>query len=415
MKQAIKRILPTSFIKWVRRILSYIGKWVEFIPADSLILQQKDKHVFFGYYDVTPFNNDDRYVLAHMSDTKNVSPHSDNPEIDLGYYDTYQKNPEFICFGTTNTWNWQQGARLQWFFDKNSHNNNLVIYNKEEGGEYISIIQDPFTGEIVKKLPKAIYSLSPDGSYALSLDFDRLHDCRPGYGYNHFPHKKRTDIITYINTDTSDTVDLMNIEDVISFQNTPTMKNANHYLNHLSISPSGTRFMVTHLWVSPTGKRYSRLLVSNVNKAKEYICPNNNGHTSHYSWLGDDKILIFGTHKEETSQYHLYNLISSTSEVIGKDDLKEDGHPTWLNNENLLTDTYPDLLRRQHLLHFSTSYNTLKKLASIHTPYDFQGEVRCDLHPRINNGKTQVCLDIIRKEHRALCIITQKKGESYAS
>lgn len=414
MKQVIKKILPSSFIKWVRRFLSYIGKWVEFVPADALILQQKDKHVFFGYYDVTPFNNDDRYVLAHMADTKNVSPHSDNPEIDIGYYDTHQENPEFICFGKTDTWNWQQGARLQWFFDKDNSNNNLVIYNKEEGGEYVAIIQNPFTGEIVKKLSKPIYSVSPDGSYALSLDFDRLHDCRPGYGYNHFPHNKRTDIITHINIDTSDTIDLMNIDDVISFQNTPTMENANHYLNHLSISPSGTRFMVTHLWISRTGKRYSRLLVSDINHAKEYICPNNNGHTSHYSWLGDDRILIFGTHKGEASQYHLYNLTNSASEVIGKDALKEDGHPTWLNNEDLITDTYPDLLRRQNLLHFNTTDNTLKKLASIHTPYDFQGEVRCDLHPRINNGKTQICLDIIRKEHRALCIITQKKGEPYA-
>lgn len=415
MKQVLKKVLPPRFIKMVRHFLSYTGKWVEFIPADALILQQKGKHVFFGYYDVTPFSHDDRYILAHMAHTKNISPHTDNPEIDLGYYDTYQENPEFICFSKTNTWNWQQGARLQWFVNNGKNDKNLVIYNKEKEGEYIAIIQDPFTGEIVKTLPKPIYSVSPDGSYALSLDFDRLHDCRPGYGYNHFPHKKRTDVITHINIDTSETMNLMHIDDVISFQNTPTMDKANHYLNHLSISPSGTRFMVTHLWVSQTGKRYSRLLVSDINNTKEYICPNNDGHTSHYSWLGDDKILIFGTHKEEASQYHLYNLINSTSEIIGKDPLKEDGHPTWFNNKNLITDTYPDLLRRQHLLHFNTRTADLKKLASIHTPYEFQGEVRCDLHPRINSGKTQICLDIVRNDHRALCIINQKKGEPYVS
>ncbi len=410
MKQAIKKILPPKFINMMRRILSYIGQWAEFFPPETLILKQKDKHVFFGYYDITPFNHNDRYVLAHVAQTQNISPHAENPEIELGYYDIHQEDPDFICFGKTNTWNWQQGARLQWFSNNAKSDNNLVIYNKKEGEKYIAIIQDPFTGEIIKKLPEAIYSVSPDGSYALSLDFDRLHDCRPGYGYNHFPQDERTDIITHIDISTSTITEIMNIDDITSFQNTPSMDNANHYLNHLSISPSGKRYMVTHLWVNETGKRYSRLIISDIHDTKEYICPNNNGHTSHYSWLGDDKVLIFGTHKGSKAQYHLYDLINSTSEIIGKSTLKEDGHPTWLDNENLITDTYPDLLRLQHLLHFNTTNSTLKKLASIHTPEYFKGEVRCDLHPRINNDKTQICLDIVRNEHRALCIINKKKG-----
>ena len=64
---------------------------------------QKNAHIFFGYYDITPFSNNNRYLLAQKIGIKNrITKNFD--KLYVGYFDI-ENNQDFIEVGSTNTWN----------------------------------------------------------------------------------------------------------------------------------------------------------------------------------------------------------------------------------------------------------------------------------------------------------------------
>ena len=71
---------------------------------------------------------------------------------------------------------------LQWLPGSASE----VIWNDRDGDRFVSHILDVTTRK-KRTLPGPIYAISPDGRTAISPDFRRLHDTRPGYGYAGVP------------------------------------------------------------------------------------------------------------------------------------------------------------------------------------------------------------------------------------
>ncbi len=391
MKQLIKNTIPAPILQAARTGLHGLGPWMERIPGSARIFGAPDKQVFFGYYDICPFSIDNTLLLATQAPAENISPHETNPPLTLGYYTLSEKNPAFTKFAETTTWNWQQGCRLQWLGDTGN-----VIYNTAEG----AIISD-LSGKIIKTIPFPVYSISNDGTQALTLDFHALHNNRRGYGYNNAT--PWDDSIRLINLETLELKIVLSMEQARGFLPLLSMKDAKHYLNHLAFSPSGQRFMVTHLWVAGN-KRYSRLLVCDMNG--NIVCPNNNGHTSHYAWINDDKIVIFGSHPKVKNRYYLYDLAAQTHRMIAPM-INEDGHPTIIGNM-MITDTYPDHFRLQHLLKYDMTSGRLKTLAKFFMPPHFTGEMRCDLHPRPGRDGSMICVDMIQDNRRALCVLKLK-------
>ena len=83
---------------------------------------RKNSEVFFGYYDITPFDTTGQRTLCHVYNKKNKN----KKEIYLGFAGTSPGSKQKInIFAKTQAWCWQMGARLQWFPSKC---NNLVIY-----------------------------------------------------------------------------------------------------------------------------------------------------------------------------------------------------------------------------------------------------------------------------------------------
>ena len=137
-------------------------------------LQYPNRHTFFGYYDISPFNWTNDRVLALVL-PKNANE-GDNAEI--GYFDL--KDPQkFNKVGTSKAWCWQQGSRLRWL---SSEDHNLISYNRLEGNRFVNCIQDVESREI-KFLHRALYDLHFSSQIGLSLNFSRLQRLRPGYGY----------------------------------------------------------------------------------------------------------------------------------------------------------------------------------------------------------------------------------------
>ena len=81
-------------------------------------------HVFFGYYDITPFSFDGKFILATQVSSKNSTDPSKTP-LRIGYYSPTETPHQFYQINETETWCWQQGCRLQWFPKKQ----NAVLFN----------------------------------------------------------------------------------------------------------------------------------------------------------------------------------------------------------------------------------------------------------------------------------------------
>src|SRR5262245_49176025 len=88
---------------------------------------------------------------------------------DIGYIDLKDRH-KWTKVGETTAWNWQQGARLQW-----RPKSNEIVWNdrSDNGKKYVCRVHDFRTGK-KRILPRPIYELSPDGSTALTHDFERM-------------------------------------------------------------------------------------------------------------------------------------------------------------------------------------------------------------------------------------------------
>ena len=63
-----------------------------------------------------------------------------------------------------------------------------VLWNDRAADRYVCRILDVNTGD-GRTIPHPVYSVSPDGKTAVTPDFARIQDVRPGYGYPGIPDK----------------------------------------------------------------------------------------------------------------------------------------------------------------------------------------------------------------------------------
>tara|TARA_Y100000590_G_scaffold415658_1_gene513695 strand:+ start:56395 stop:57693 length:1299 start_codon:yes stop_codon:yes gene_type:complete len=376
-------------------------------------ISENDAHVFFGYYDSTPFNSNETKLLANIAPFINKTPASNN-YLKIGYYNLDDYQLKFQKVGTSYTWCWQQGCRLQWYPDS-SHE--IIIYNNLVDGQYGSIVQEILTGKTMRKYPIPIYDVSRNGKWALSLNFSRLQRLRPGYGYVNMEDESQEesvpkhDGVWRVNLDTGKSELLLSLKEISDFM-PRDLKGNDHYINHISINPAGDRFMFFHLWECE-GKRKSRLLTSSMEGTDLHVL-NDEGHVSHYSWKTNRELLVFGSHRGSGTHYYLYRDQSDTKMIIGKGLLIEDGHPSFSKNGSfILTDTYPDKYGDQHLVLFDVNDQKLYEVANFFSPVKYRGEVRCDLHPRFSPSNQWVCVDSAMSGKREMLIISLESLERY--
>ena len=103
---------------------------------------QKMEWNFFGYYDKSPWDASDRYMLClRVKNATKTDASGDPAEIIL--FDTQNKN-SYKVIAKTNTWNVQQGCMLQWLGPDFKE---YIIYNDFRDGNYCSIILDLSTNK----------------------------------------------------------------------------------------------------------------------------------------------------------------------------------------------------------------------------------------------------------------------------
>ncbi|MDP2990328.1 MAG: hypothetical protein Q8O57_07165, partial [Kiritimatiellota bacterium] len=132
---------------------------------------------FFGYYDVAAFDAGGKFHLYHRVGFMDRLPtREDSAELGMINVETKAK----IKIAETTAWNFQQGAMLQW---NPAAPDNEVVYNIRVGETYRAVIKNIKTKK-ERMLAMPVAALDPKGRYALGINFARVFDFRPGYGYH---------------------------------------------------------------------------------------------------------------------------------------------------------------------------------------------------------------------------------------
>ncbi|MDY4948210.1 MAG: hypothetical protein SO128_02415 [Clostridium cadaveris] len=369
-----------------------------------------DYEYFFGYYDKSPWDITDRYMLCiRAKDTwSNVAPRE---KADLLLIDTQKKENDeerVRVIAQTCAWNVQQSCMCQWL---GPDFKSKVIYNDFRNGKFCSVILDINTMK-ERIIDAPVYTVSLDGKTALTLDFTRLHRLRKGYGYSNIPEATANDkvpdkpCIWKINLENGEVIPILKYGDFMEFETREDMKKAEHKVNHLMINPSGDRFMVLHRWFKGQHK-YTRLVTCNIDGSYMYNLSDDD-MVSHCYWKNNNEILAFENKKKTGPGYYLMK--DKTQKYVRCwPELSNDGHPSYSPNGKLIvTDTYPDRTRLASikLMNGNESINKVKVIARVFAPFKYDNDTRCDLHPRWNHSGDKICFDSIFEGHRGLYILS---------
>lgn len=350
------------------------------------------KFHWFGYYDKFEFDPTNRYVLGMEVDFEHRSP-TPQDSISIGMVDL-RDGDRWIELGSSSAWCWQQGCMLQWIPGSQSE----IVWNDRDGDHFCSRILDVQSGKS-RTIPHPIYTLSPDGKTALSLDFSRLHDVRPGYGYAGVPDPYADQLapensgIYRIDLATGSQEMIVSLTEIAAFgRPMETMEGAKHKFNHLLFSPDGSRFIFLHRWTGPKG-RETRMFTATP-EGKDLRIIDDNGITSHFMWRDPRHILALSNQRTHGMRFYLFEDGGQRSiEVIGKDAMTSDGHCSYFPNVDwILNDTYPQGdFQHVYLYHVPTQRQIW--LGHFRAPPQYLGEWRCDTHPRHSRDGRMVVID----------------------
>lgn len=377
-----------------------IEAWVPIRP-----ITHGPSYHWFGYYDKLQFDPTGRYVLGMEVTFEDRSPKPDDV-IKIGMIDL-KDNDRWIELGETRAWNWQQGCMLQWRPGSASE----VVWNDREGDRFVCRIMDIKTRK-KRTIPFPIYTISPDGRTAMSTDFRRINDMRPGYGYAGITDPNKDSLapdntgIYRVNLETGEAKLVISIKSMLSIPYPKgNISDKKHWFNHLLFSPDGLRFIFLNRWriseyrsSNPDNPFDTRMLTA-ASDGSDIRVVDDSGYSSHFIWRDNTHIFAWTKLPSYGDRFYLFpDDGSRNGQVIGPDVMTGNGHGSYLplsNNDWVLNDSYPDEKRLQHIYLYHVPTGTRVPLANVymHPKYRFDWECRVDTHPRFSPDGMSVVID----------------------
>jgi len=353
------------------------------------------KHHWFSYYDKLQFDVSGRYVLGMEVDFERRSPRPDDV-IKIGMVDLADGD-RWIELDQSRAWCWQQGCMLQWRPGSKTE----ILFNDRQGDKFVCHVLDVKTRS-KRTVPHPIYTVSPDGRTAFTPDFRRINDMRPGYGYAgpadpfHDQLAPKDSGISRVDLDTGkhDLVVSMAEIAALPFPGRDLSK-MKHWFNHLLVNTDGSRLEFLHRWRAPTGSGFvTRMLTVNPDGSDVRII-DPSGHTSHFIWRDPRHILAWSWHESHGPGFYLFeDKTGGKIEIVGRGVMSQNGHCSYLpGNQWILCDTYPDRQRNQHPYLYQVATGKRFPLGHFLLPKEYQGEWRCDTHPRFSPDGRSVVID----------------------
>ena len=368
-----------------------------------------DGEYFFGYYDLQPFNKN-LHLTHKLNSADKLQERGDRAEIGLLDINTakYEK------LDITGAWNYQQGAMLQW---NPQSPTDEIIYNSITDSDYNATILNINTGK-KRFLDMPVATVSPKGDYALSINFGRLYNFRPGYGYAEFG-----DPFYYKNHSDKDGVFLIDMKTgksrlIISMQQLWEFTGSyfggtdqKMVINHITFNTDGTRFLLLLRNFPPAGQKHATAVITANTDGSELYLLSDYSVQSHYHWKSPDEVIFYAAGRElECTRGFANNYVMKDRTydgyMIADGFFDIDNHMSYSPDRKLmLTDTYPNLDRFSTLRIYSFEKNTCVDLGKFYQLPRSSTDLRCDLHPRWNQDGSLISFDSTHEGQRGVYLV----------
>lgn len=353
---------------------------------------------FFGYYDKSP-ENEDKCIIVHETElsTRQVP----DPAIPLKIVLINAKTQECRTIGNSFSYTWQQGARTQWL------NKDLVIYNDFREGRYVAVVWSMDQTREVRQFDFPVQDAFGT-EYYLSINYRRIMNLRPDYGYRNLPllsdeeiRDLQNDGIRKVNYHSGKCVLVHKLQEIIDCNYKPIFDKCLHKVNHVMINKTGTGFIFIHRYYQ-NKRRYDRLMYSDFKSLKVLV---DDGMVSHCCWINDDMVLGYWQVKDKDGYYICDVPTGRITECPGMNGLGVgDGHPSCYKDW-IVFDSYPDKSRMQKLFLYNMSSAKVIPLLEVYQSPRFMNQTRCDLHPRFSPDGKLVFFDTVYSGKRQLCYV----------
>ena len=150
LKHAAKRVYQVVSVALSNEKNNAEGNIEKVSPNDGF-------EYFYGYYDKSPWDATDRYMICIKVKQAYKSVAPKEPGI-VGVIDT-KKDNNFQQIGTTHSWNVQQSCMAQWM---GPDFKTRIIYNDFRNGSYCSVIYNWAEKCEEKVLPLPVYDVARD-------------------------------------------------------------------------------------------------------------------------------------------------------------------------------------------------------------------------------------------------------------
>lgn len=371
-------------------------------------------HYFFGYYDLNAYHENGKYHLANRVKFMDRLPTKDDV-CELGYIDL--ETGEFTKFAETTAWNFQQGALMTY----NKANYDEVFYNVR-GGEYDyqTCIHNLKTGE-KRYTDRACANISQDGKLGLAVNFNRIYDFRPGYGYSDVRDKwynvpqPDDDGIYLVDMETGKSKLIISIAQMLKTFPNEMFPNAKFVVNHITFNTTGDRFLflLRNFW-DETAPGWKTTLITSDLEGNMYELIHN-GFVSHYHWKNDKQVMFYcecdgirGVHllDDMSKNYITYADPDLTFDNRVTPEKHNDIHCIYSPNQRyFIGDGYPRPDHCRHMYLYDTVTDECEIILKDYSVEPPVQDIRCDLHDRWNVKGDKISFDSTRNGRREICEI----------
>lgn len=360
------------------------------------------KPCFFGYYDLKAYDDSDRYHLCNILDFEDRLQRGDDT-LELGVIDLDNGNYEQI--DTTRAWSFQQGAMLQW----SGAENDVVFYNVFENGEYMTVKKNIRTGQ--KSYSPICASIAPNGKVGVGINFPRIFDYRPGYGYSctkdsHFDIAQPADDGVFLVDITNGSQKLLlSYEDMISRFGDEELKERKFVVNHITMSPDGDKFMMLLRSFRREGEKAlaTCLIVSDLQGDMKALTPF--VVYSHYHWKNNSELLGYCEIDGVRGMWTV-NVDTGEWSLLPKEGWPgRDIHCLWSHDRRFfIGDDYPEDDGYREITIYDTKTNTDDIIIRSYSPFRMYDntDLRCDLHNRWNTKGDKISFDTVQNGKREI-------------
>ena len=366
-----------------------------------ILSPEDDAHYFFGYYDLRA-SQGNRHLCHRVQFMDRLPVAEDVAE--LGYLE----DGKFVPFAKTTAWNFQQGALLQY----HPFLQDTVYYNAYEGGRFTTVTHNYVTGE-KKYTDRPVACISPDGKWGMAVNFGRIYDFRPGYGY-----AAAVDPYADVNIPEEDGIFLTDMETGASrmLVNYVTLAKAAGFqehqkvlVNHITFNPGANKYMTLVRNFKPkdgSGTWSTSLLLGDLEGNVKPVLTTT--YVSHYIWVNDRELVAHCSTEPGRKSMYRIDMEAGTWIEYDMPYFHDGGHPdihcnispdgSYIIGDGYVREGYREI--QYYKISTGESRMILKASSVKPDPND----IRCDLHNRfvfdgkyisfdtIHNGKRQVAM-----------------------